>query len=239
MKIDILTLFPEMFSVFNHSILAKAREKGIIDINCFNIRDFTENKHKKVDDYPYGGGAGMVMSPQPIVDCIKHVKENNGGRVIFLGPKGTTFTQSKANDLSKEENIIFLCGHYEGIDERVYNYIDEEISLGDFILTGGEMAAIPVIDSICRLVPGVLSSSSSYEDESFYNGLLEYPQYTRPEVFNGERVPEVLISGHHENIRKWRKTMSLLLTKKNRLDLFKKFSLSKEDIKLLKNIDKL
>ncbi|WP_373844840.1 tRNA (guanosine(37)-N1)-methyltransferase TrmD [Clostridium sp.] len=233
MKIDILTLFPEMFDIFNHSIIGRAIDKGILKIQSHNIRDYSMNKHKKVDDYPYGGGAGMVMTPQPIVDSIKDLKTNNKGKVIFLGPRGKTFNQEIAKTLSKEKELIFICGHYEGIDERVYKYIDEEISLGDFVLTGGEMACIPVVDSICRLVPGVLSSSESYIEESFYNGLLEYPQYTRPECFEGENVPKVLLSGHHDNIRKWRRYKSLTITKTRRPDLFKQITLSKEDKKLL------
>ena len=229
MKIDILTLFPEMFDIFNHSIIGRAIDKGILKIQSHNIRDYSMNKHKKVDDYPYGGGAGMVMTPQPIVDSIKDLKTNNKGKVIFLGPRGKTFNQEIAKTLSKEKELIFICGHYEGIDERVYKYIDEEISLGDFVLTGGEMACIPVVDSICRLVPGVLSSSESYMEESFYNGLLEYPQYTRPECFEGENVPKVLLSGHHDNIRKWRRYKSLTITKTRRPDLFKQITLSKEE----------
>lgn len=240
MRIDILTLFPEMFSVFNHSIIGRAIEKGLLEINSHNIREFSLNKHKKVDDYPYGGGAGMVMTPQPIVDCIKAIKKINGGKVIFLGPRGNTFNQEVAKTLSKENELIFLCGHYEGIDERIYKYIDLEVSLGDFILTGGEIAAIPIIDSISRMVPGVLAGEESYTEESFYNGLLEYPQYTRPEEFEGLRVPEVLLSGHHENIRKWRRKQSLILTKAKRSDLFSKIILTKEDIKLINedNINK-
>lgn len=234
MNIHILTLFPEMFLVFNHSIINRAVQNKIFSINTVNIRDYSENKHRKVDDYPYGGGAGMVMTPQPIVDCIDAVKGINKGKVIFLGPRGKTFNQEMAKELSKEPELIFLCGHYEGIDERVYKYIDEEISLGDFVLTGGEMACIPIVDSICRLIPGVLSTSESYTEESFYEGLLEYPQYTRPECFNGDSVPEILLSGHHENIRKWRRTQSLKLTQEKRPDLFKKLKLSKEDYKLLK-----
>jgi tRNA (guanine37-N1)-methyltransferase len=234
MKIDILTLFPEMFEIFNHSIIGRAKEKEIIDITTYNIRDFSKNKHKRVDDYPYGGGAGMVMTAQPIVDSIRKVKENNKGKVIYLGPRGKAFNQEKAKQLAKDEEIIFLCGHYEGIDERARKYIDEEISLGDFVLTGGEMACIPIVDSICRLVPGVLSSSESYEDESFYNGLLEYLQYTRPECFEGECVPKILLSGHHENIRKWRKYQSLKITQKYRRDLYDKYELSVEDKKILK-----
>lgn len=234
-RIDILTLFPEMFNVFNHSIIGKALENNIININTINIRDFTEDKHKKVDDYPYGGGAGMVMTPQPIVDSLKKVKETNKGKIIFLGPRGKTFNHEMANDLSKEEELVFLCGHYEGIDERCYDYIDLEISLGDFILTGGEMACIPIVDSICRLIPGVLGKSESFMEESFYEGLLEYPQYTRPEEFRGLKVPKVLLSGHHDNIRKWRKSKSLKITKQRRPDLFKKYNLTKEDKKLLFN----
>jgi tRNA (guanine37-N1)-methyltransferase len=234
MKISILTLFPEMFSIFEHSIIGRAKENKIIDFNILNIRDFTLNKHKKVDDYPYGGGAGMVMAPQPIVDSIRHVRENNSGKVIFLGPKGKKFNQELAKELSKEDNLIFLCGHYEGIDERAYKHIDMEISLGDFVLTGGEMAAIPIIDCILRLKPGVLGKEESFIEESFYNGLLEYPQYTRPEEFEGDKVPEILLSGHHENIRKWRRLKSLEITKRIRPDLYKNITLTKEDIKLLK-----
>ncbi len=232
-KIDILTLFPEMFNIFSHSIIGRAKEKGLLDINTFNIRDYTLDKHKKVDDYPYGGGAGMVMSAQPIVDCIKAVKDNNKGKVIFLGPRGNTFNQAMAKELSEEQELIFICGHYEGIDERAYAYIDMEISLGDFVLTGGEMACIPVIDSICRMIPGVLSTSESYTDESFYDGVLEYPQYTRPECFERENVPKVLTSGHHENVRKWRRFQSLNITRLKRPDLFEKLNLTEEDKKLL------
>lgn len=235
-KIDILTLFPEMFDIFNYSIIGKAKEKGIVNINTVDIRDYTLDKHRKVDDYPYGGGAGMVMAAQPIVDCIKKVKESNTGKVIFLGPRGNKFNQETAKKLSKEKELIFLCGHYEGIDERAYKYIDMEISLGDFVLTGGEMACIPIIDSICRMIDGVLKTSESYTEESFYSGVLEYPQYTRPEYFQGERVPEVLISGHHENIRKWRRLQSLKITRDRRIDLFQKLNLSDEDKKLLKEL---
>lgn len=238
MKINILTLFPEMFSIFDHSIIGKAKEKGIVDISCVNIRDYTLNKHKKVDDYPYGGGAGMVMTPQPIVDCIKDVKKSNKGKVIFLGPRGKTFNQELSKELAAEEELIFLCGHYEGIDERVYNYIDMEISLGDFVLTGGEMAAIPVIDSLLRFIPDVLGKEESFQDESYSEGLLEYPQYTRPVEFEGLKVPDILLSGHHENIRKWRRKQSLLITKERREDLYEKIELSKEDMKILKD-DKL
>lgn len=238
MKISILTLFPEMFSIFNHSIIGKAQEKGLIEIETLNIRDYTKNKHKKVDDYPYGGGAGMVMAPQPVIDTIRECKKNNKGKVVFLGPRGKKFNHDLSKELAKEDELIFLCGHYEGIDERIYKYIDLEISLGDFILTGGEMAAIPVIDSVLRLKPGVLGKEESFMDESFSNGLLEYPQYTRPEEFEGKRVPDVLLSGHHENIRKWRRLQSLITTRDRRKDLFDKIELTKEDKKILKTYNK-
>lgn len=235
MKIDILTLFPEYFEVFNYSIIGKAQQKELLNIKAHNIRDYSKDKHKKVDDYTYGGGAGMLMAPQPIVDCLNHVKKNNNGKVIFLGPRGRVFNQSVAEELSMESNLIFLCGHYEGIDERVYDYIDDEISIGDYILTGGENACIPIVDSICRLIPGVLNKKESHEEESFSCGLLEYPQYTRPEVFNEKKVPDILLSGHHENIRKYRRLKSLLITKERRPDLYKKFQLSSEDKSLLEN----
>ncbi|WP_297435116.1 tRNA (guanosine(37)-N1)-methyltransferase TrmD [uncultured Clostridium sp.] len=238
MKVNILTLFPGMFDIFSHSIMGRAVENNILDIKATDIRDYTKNKHKKVDDSPYGGGAGMVMAPQPVVDAIRDVKKTNKGKVIFLGPRGRTFNQELAGELAKEEELIFVCGHYEGIDERVYKYFDMEISLGDFILTGGEMAAIPVIDSICRLIPDVLGKEESFQEESFYDGTLEYPHYTRPFEFEGDSVPEILISGHHENIRKWRRKKSLLITRHRRKDLFDKLSLSKEDIKLLKDKEK-
>lgn len=233
MRIDILTLFPEMFEIFKYSIIGRSVENSIIDINSHNIRDYSANKHKKVDDYPYGGGAGMVMTPQPVVDSIRAIKKENSGKVIFLGPRGKTFNQDMAKELSREKELIFLCGHYEGIDERIYKYVDMEISLGDFVLTGGEMACIPIVDSICRLVPGVLSNNESFMEESFYEGVLEYPQYTRPAYFENESVPKILLSGHHENIRKWRRKKSLLITRERRPDLFKKLILSKEDKKIL------
>ncbi|MCH3964006.1 MAG: tRNA (guanosine(37)-N1)-methyltransferase TrmD [Clostridium sp.] len=238
-RIDILTLFPGMFDVFNYSIIGRAREKGILDINTVDIRDYTKDKHRKVDDYPYGGGAGMIMAAQPIVDCIKAVKQVNNGKVIFLGPRGKTFNQEMAKHLAGEKELIFLCGHYEGIDERAYKYIDMEISLGDFVITGGESACIPIVDGICRMVPGVLKNSESYVEESFYDGMLEYPQYTRPECFEGEAVPQVLISGHHENIRKWRRLESILITREKRPDLFEKIKFSKEDMKILKAADEI
>jgi tRNA (guanine37-N1)-methyltransferase len=219
MKIDVLTLFPEMFEIFNHSIMGRALQSGVINISTHNIRDYSKDKHKKVDDYPYGGGAGMVMTPQPLLDSIKQIKSENSGKVIFLGPRGKKFDHALSKSLSEEKELIFLCGHYEGIDERVYEYIDEEISLGDFILTGGEMACIPIVDSICRLIPGVLGKNESFQEESFYDGLLEYPQYTRPENYEGREVPKILLSGHHKNIEKWRKEQSLQITAERRPDL--------------------
>lgn len=235
MRIDILTLFPEMFEIFNYSIIGRAQKNDVVNIITHDIRDYTEEKHRKVDDYPYGGGDGMILCPQPVIDSIKAVRKINSGKLIFLGPRGIKFDQNVAKKLSDEKEIIFLCGHYEGMDERIYNYIDMEISLGDFVLTGGEMACIPVVDSLCRFLPGVLSSEDCYENESFYDGTLEYPQYTRPENYEGYNVPDVLLSGHHENIRKWRRKQSLLITKERRPDLFKKLNLSKEDFKMLSN----
>lgn len=235
LNIDILTLFPEMFDIFEYSIIGRARRNEILSINTHNIRDYSKNKHNKTDDYTYGGGQGMLMTVEPLFEAIDSIKKINPGKVVFLGPRGKKYDQEIAKNLAKEKNLIFVCGHYEGIDERVYEYIDLEISLGDFVLTGGEMACIPIVDSISRLVPGVLAEEASYEEESFYNGALEYPQYTRPECFRGKSVPEILLSGHHENIRKWRREQSLILTKKLRPDLFKKIELSKEDKKLLNN----
>lgn len=213
MKISILTLFTEMFEVFNHSIVNKAKNNNIVEINLINIRDFSNNKHNKVDDYPFGGGAGMLMSVEPIYNAIMHTKKSELDRVIYLGPRGNIFNQSKAQELSKHEHLIFLCGHYEGIDERCYNFIDEEISLGDFILTGGEMAAIPIVDSIIRLLPSVINQES-LKNESFTGDLMDFPQYTKPRSFMGMDVPDVLLSGDHGKIDKWRQEESLKITRK-------------------------
>jgi len=221
MKFDILTLFPEMFEGINKSIIGKAVEKNLIEINLINIRDFSKDKHKKVDDTPYGGGAGMVMKPDVVYDAYQSIKSDNT-KVIYLSPKGKTLNQEKVKELSKEKHIILLCGHYEGIDQRVLDEIvDEEISIGDYVLTGGELPAMVLIDSVSRYVEGVITSES-VEEESFSNGLLEYPQYTRPEIFLDKKVPEVLLSGHHENIRKWREEEALKITRSNRPDLLKK-----------------
>ena len=220
MKFDVLTLFPEMFGILNQSIIGKAIEKELIDINLINIRDFSKDKHKKVDDTPYGGGAGMVMKPDVVYDAYKSIEDRNA-KVIYMSPQGKTLNQKKVEELAKESHLIILCGHYEGIDQRVLDKIvDEEISIGDYVLTGGEIPAMVLIDSVSRYVKGVLKEES-IKEESFSNGLLEYPQYTRPEEFEGMKVPEVLLSGHHENIDKWRKEKSLEITKKKRPDILK------------------
>ena len=220
MKFDVLTLFPEMFSAVKQSILGKAIEKGLIDINLINIRDFSKNKHKKVDDTPYGGGAGMVIRPDVVYDAYKSAYDENA-KVIYLTPQGKTLNQKMVEDLSKEKHLILLCGHYEGIDQRVIDKIvDEEISIGDYVLTGGEIPAMVLIDSVSRYTQGVLSQES-IKEESFSKGMLEYPQYTRPEIFEGEKVPEVLLSGHHGNIDNWRKEQSIKITKQKRPDLLR------------------
>lgn len=240
MKFDVLTLFPEMFDVFKYSIIGRAQEKGIIEIRTFNIRDFSLNKHKKVDDYPYGGGAGMVMQAEPVYNCVEHIEKAHGYKpyTILLTPKGKRFNQEEAKRLLDIKHIMLICGHYEGIDERIMPLIEDEYSIGDYVLTGGELASMVIIDSVARLVPGVLSTNISYEDESYYNGLLEYPQYTRPEEFRGMKVPDVLLSGHHKNIEKWRRYQSLKITYLRRPDLLKKANLTKEDLKLLEEIKK-
>ena len=206
MKIDILTLFPEVFEAIKSSILARAEKKGVIEINLVNFRDFSKDKHKKVDDYPFGGGEGMLLTPQPIYDCIMAIDPQHKARRIFMSPKGATFTQAKAKELAKCDHLIILCGHYEGVDQRVIDLcIDEEISLGDFVLTGGEIPAMAVVDATCRMVDGVLSGADNRENESFYSGYLEHPQYTRPQEFMGLKVPEVLVSGDHGKVDEWKK----------------------------------
>ena len=221
MNITILTLFPEMFAPLKESIIGRAVSGGKLNINVVNIRDFAENKHFKCDDYPFGGGAGMVMMPQPIGSAIEAVDPGHGARRIFLSPRGRTFTQRIAVELAKERDIVLLCGHYEGVDQRVIDmYIDEELSIGDYVLTGGELPAMVVCDCVARYVEGVISGES-LKDESFSNGLLEYPQYTRPAVYKGVSVPEVLLSGNHGEVDKWRQEQSLDITRKNRPDLLK------------------
>ncbi len=242
MRIDILTLFPEMFeAVLKESIIGRAVEKELIELEFHNIRDYTENKHRKVDDYPYGGGLGMLMQCQPIFSAAEGIKAMLGKKpyTILMSPQGNTFDQAKAMELSAYENLMIICGHYEGIDERVTEaLVDEELSIGDFVLTGGEIAAMAVVDATCRLVPGVLKEDASHMVESFSDGLLEFPQYTRPPEFMGMGVPEVLLSGHHENIEKWKRYQSLKRTFEKRPELLEKAALSKEDIKLLDKIKK-
>lgn len=239
MIFDVLTLFPEMFTAFDYSILKRARDKGIITMNLHNIRDYTTNKHRKVDDYPYGGGAGMVMQAEPVYNAVDHIKELYGHKpyTILMSPRGKRFTQEDAKRLSSVGQLLFICGHYEGLDERINPLVDEELSLGDFVLTGGELACMAMIDSISRMAPQVLSSAESFEEESFYSGLLEYPQYTRPEDFRGMRVPEVLLSGDHEKVRRWRRGKSLKLTMERRPDLLKNYTLTREDEKILRFLE--
>lgn len=232
-RFHILTLFPEMvMGGLNTSIIGRAIEAGLLEINAVNIRDYSTNKHMKVDDYPYGGGAGLVMQPEPVYRAYKDLEKDmkKKPRVVYLTPQGTTFHQEMAKELAKEEELVFLCGHYEGIDERVLEEIvTDYVSIGDYVLTGGELPAMVMIDSISRLVPGVLHNDDSAGDESFENGLLEYPQYTRPPVFLDKEVPEVLLSGHHENIRKWRHEQSVKRTKERRPDLWEAYEKGMEE----------
>ncbi len=223
MRIEILTLFPEMFAPLKSSIIGDAVEKGLIEINITDIREYTLDKHRHVDDYPFGGGAGMVMQPEPIARAIEAVDPNHECLRIYMSPKGKTFAQSDAVELAKEENLLFLCGNYEGVDQRVLDmFIDREMSIGDYVLTGGELPAMVIINATVRNIEGVLGSMESLDEESFTGGLLEYPQYTRPQVFRGVGVPEVLLSGHHANIMAWRREQSLKITKERRPDLLEK-----------------
>ncbi len=226
MNFHILTLFPEMFGGIIHtSILGRAEEKGILNFNILNIRDFSTSKHNRVDDAPYGGGRGMVMQAPPVYDAYMSVVQKLGSKphVIHMSPKGAVFNQQKAIELAKKDNLLFLCGHYEGIDQRVLDEIaDEEISIGDYVLTGGELPAMTVIDAVSRMIDGVLSNEDSFTDESHFDGLLEYPQYTRPPIFMGREVPEVLLSGDHAKINEWRRRQSILITKENRPDMYEK-----------------
>ncbi|MDD3221527.1 MAG: tRNA (guanosine(37)-N1)-methyltransferase TrmD [Clostridia bacterium] len=242
MRFHVMTLFPDMVSNgLNTSITGRAIEKNIFELNIVNIRDYTKDKHKHVDDYPYGGGAGMVMQPGPVFDCYQDIVKNmvKKPRVVYMTPQGKVFSQAIAEELSKEEELVFLCGHYEGIDERVLEEIvTDYLSIGDYVLTGGELPAMVMIDSISRLIPGVLNNDDSAEYESFQDGLLEYPQYTRPETFRDKKVPEVLLSGHHGNIDAWRREQSLKRTFERRPELLEKAELSSKDKKTLENIRK-
>lgn len=228
MRFDIMTLFDKEVSAFLHtSILGRAIKNGCFEVHCHNIRDYTEDKQKRVDDAPYGGGMGMVMQAAPIRNCFDHVLSRLDGKkphVIYLSPKGRRFTQSRAKKLLKHENIVLLCGHYEGVDQRILDSIvDEEISVGDYVLTGGELPAMIVVDAVARMIEGVLSDPVCYKDESIYSGLLEHPHYSRPEVFEGVRVPEILLSGHHAKIEEWRHQQALEITKERRPDLYRAY----------------
>ena len=241
MNIYILTLFPEMFEgPFSSSILKRAQERGLIEINLINIRDFSTNKHHTVDDAPYGGGAGMVMGPEAIFGAVEHVIQILGlrpGRIALMCPQGRPFCQAMAGDLARENTLVLVCGHYEGVDERVREtLVTDEISIGDYVLTGGELPAMVVVDAVARLIPGVLGEAASAVEESFSYGLLEYPQYTRPREYCGLAVPETLLSGHHEEIRKWRRRQSLLRTLERRPELLKQADLNQEDKNVLRKL---
>lgn len=232
-RFDVLTLFPEMFeAVLGDSVIGRAREKGLLEMRFINIRDFSKNKHRKVDDYPYSGGGGMLMTPQPIYDAYQSIAAGLDYKplTIYMSPQGTVFGQAMARSFVKEKHIILLCGHYEGVDQRVLDEIvDMELSIGDFVLTGGEIPAMAVIDAVARLVPGVLSAEESYMNESHYSGLLEYPQYTRPPEFLGKKIPEVLLSGHHAKIEEWKHEQALLNTLRKRPDLLENAVLTQKD----------
>jgi tRNA (guanine37-N1)-methyltransferase len=240
MKISILTLFCEMFEGYlNSSITKRAREKNLIEVETIDIREFSTDKHKKTDDYPFGGGAGLVMTPQPIFDAIESVKKNNSStKVIYLSPQGKRLDNIVARELSKENSLILLCGHYEGIDQRIIDELcDMEVSIGDYVLTGGELPAMVLVDTVMRFIPGAVGNEDVHVEESFEDGLLEYPQYTRPAEFRGLKVPDVLISGHHKNIDSWRREKQLEKTKKLRPDLIPDAKLTKQDLKVLDRLD--
>lgn len=238
MKFSVLTLFPEMFeAVLGESITGRAIKKGIIETEYINIRDFSEGNYRRVDDYPYGAGGGMVMQPMPIYKAYRSVCGDSKPYVIYMSPQGNVFNQQKARELAKKDHVVILCGHYEGVDERIIEEIaDEEISVGDYVLTGGELPAMIVIDATARMCEGVLDSSETMETESHYNGLLEYPQYTRPVEFMGRYVPEVLLSGHHAKIEAWRREQSLIRTKLKRPDLLKKAEITEKEREMLKKV---
>lgn len=238
MRIDIITLFPEMCeAVLGESIIGRARKKGIVELVCHQLRDYAFDKHHRVDDSTYGGGMGMLMMAEPIALCFEDLCKTLETRphFIYLSPKGATLTQEKVRSLAAYDNLALLCGHYEGVDQRVLDtYVDEEISIGDYVLTGGELPALVLADSVCRMIPGVLSDDLCFEEESHYSGLLEYPQYTKPAEWRGMTVPEVLLSGHHANIEQWRREQALLETARRRPDLFAKLVLGEKDKKFLR-----
>ena len=241
MRFDILTLFPDMFSpVFGESIIGRARESGLLDIRCHQIRDYTKNKQMQVDDYPYGGGMGMVMFPQPIADCFRAVCADVGTRphLIYMSPQGHILTQQRARQLAQLPAVTILCGHYEGVDQRVLDaLVDEQISIGDYVLTGGEIPAMALIDCVSRMIPGVLADEVCFTEESHFSGLLEYPQYTRPAEWEGRSVPPILLSGHHANIARWRRQMSLMRTRQLRPDMLENAELTAEDRAFLRSLD--
>ncbi len=242
MRIDILTLFPQMCdAVMSESIIGRARKAGNVEINCIDIRDYTLDKHRRVDDKPYGGGMGMIMAAQPVYDCFESLCKEIGKKphLIYLTPQGKILTQKRVIELAQLDHLALLCGHYEGIDERVIEQLKpEEISVGDYVLTGGELPALIVADSVCRMLPGVLSSSECYEQESHFASLLEYPQYTHPSEWKGRAVPDVLLSGHHANVEKWRREKALERTYTRRPDMLENAELSKEDLNFLSNMKK-
>lgn len=242
MKYYVMTLFPEMIEGgMSTSIMGRARKEGILSLEAVNIRDYADNRHGKVDDYTYGGGAGMLMQAEPVYQCYQAIKQRSGGcpRVVYLTPQGEVFNQEKAKSLAREEELIFLCGHYEGIDERVLQEIvTDYVSIGDYVLTGGELPAMVVMDAVARLIPGVLSNEASAEFESFYDNLLEYPQYSRPEVWREKRVPEVLLSGHHQNVEIWRREKAIERTFERRPDLLEHAVLSPKETEFLENLKK-
>ena len=240
MRFDVLTLFPAMFeAVLGDSMIGRAREKGLVEMNFIDIRDFTENKHRQVDDYPYSGGGGMLIAAAPVYNAYMSVVKDLEYKplTIYMSPQGKIFDQKTAIELSEHEHIILICGHYEGIDQRVLDEIvDAELSIGDFVLTGGEIPAMAVIDTVTRLIPGVLGAEDGFKNESHYNGLLEYPQYTRPAVWHDKPIPDILISGHHAKIERWKREQSLLVTKQKRPDMLEKAELTEADIEFLKNV---
>lgn len=240
MRIDIATLFPEMCEYYlNESIVGRAKEKGVFEVKCHNIRDYTLDKHRRVDDTPYSEQKGMLMQCEPIFRCYEAVAQGRKPHVIYMSPQGKVLTQNRCRELSQLSDIFILCGHYEGVDERVIEEIvDEEISIGDYVLTGGELPALVLVDGIVRMLDGTLSYADCYEDESHYSGLLEYPQYTRPEVWHGRKVPQVLLSGHHANIAKWRREQRILTTYKKRPDMLESAQLDKEDMAVIDNFNK-